>query len=159
MWLNAIHQENSIIHKRSNERHTCILYIAMPLFPLLLHSLNNHHPLFSAFLPFPFCPSFHSLRLNPALIHYPAAHSHCIQQILESVHHCHVNGIVHRDLKVCMTAASRDSVQQMATFRKTQWLPSLSLPFASKQFVFLFMSCKNKLNWYVFSHVMRKIPW
>uniref|UniRef100_H3DQH1 Calcium/calmodulin-dependent protein kinase (CaM kinase) II delta 2 n=1 Tax=Tetraodon nigroviridis TaxID=99883 RepID=H3DQH1_TETNG len=24
---------------------------------------------------------------------------HCIQQILESVHHCHVNGIVHRDLK------------------------------------------------------------
>lgn len=29
--------------------------------------------------------------------------SHCIQQILESVHHCHVNGIVHRDLKVCPT--------------------------------------------------------
>ncbi|XP_034456472.1 calcium/calmodulin-dependent protein kinase type II delta 2 chain isoform X4 [Hippoglossus hippoglossus] len=25
--------------------------------------------------------------------------SQCIQQILESVHHCHVNGIVHRDLK------------------------------------------------------------
>lgn len=25
--------------------------------------------------------------------------SHCIQQILEGVHHCHVNGIVHRDLK------------------------------------------------------------
>uniref|UniRef100_A0A8C1J6Q8 calcium/calmodulin-dependent protein kinase n=1 Tax=Cyprinus carpio TaxID=7962 RepID=A0A8C1J6Q8_CYPCA len=25
--------------------------------------------------------------------------SHCIQQILESVHHCHVTGIVHRDLK------------------------------------------------------------
>uniref|UniRef100_A0A8K9WL40 calcium/calmodulin-dependent protein kinase n=1 Tax=Oncorhynchus mykiss TaxID=8022 RepID=A0A8K9WL40_ONCMY len=24
---------------------------------------------------------------------------HCIQQIVESVHHCHVNGIVHRDLK------------------------------------------------------------
>ncbi|MCJ8749336.1 hypothetical protein PDJAM_G00175110 [Pangasius djambal] len=24
---------------------------------------------------------------------------HCIQQILESVHHCHINGIVHRDLK------------------------------------------------------------
>lgn len=26
--------------------------------------------------------------------------SQCIQQILESVHHCHTNGIVHRDLKV-----------------------------------------------------------
>ncbi|GAB5570554.1 calcium/calmodulin-dependent protein kinase type II subunit delta isoform X14 [Prionailurus iriomotensis] len=25
--------------------------------------------------------------------------SHCIQQILESVNHCHLNGIVHRDLK------------------------------------------------------------
>ncbi|KAJ0033063.1 hypothetical protein NQD34_000170 [Periophthalmus magnuspinnatus] len=29
----------------------------------------------------------------------PGTGVHCIQQILESVHHCHVNGIVHRDLK------------------------------------------------------------
>ena len=26
--------------------------------------------------------------------------SHCIQQILESVNHCHMNGVMHRDLKV-----------------------------------------------------------
>ncbi|XP_065565645.1 calcium/calmodulin-dependent protein kinase type II alpha chain-like [Artemia franciscana] len=25
--------------------------------------------------------------------------SHCIQQILESLHHCHVNGVIHRDIK------------------------------------------------------------
>uniref|UniRef100_A0A674BNG5 calcium/calmodulin-dependent protein kinase n=1 Tax=Salmo trutta TaxID=8032 RepID=A0A674BNG5_SALTR len=31
--------------------------------------------------------------------HYLLFDLHCIQQIVESVHHCHVNGIVHRDLK------------------------------------------------------------
>lgn len=37
------------------------------------------------------------------VLQHPSAlclHSHCIQQILESVSHCHLNGIVHRDLKV-----------------------------------------------------------
>ena len=31
------------------------------------------------------------------------SHSHCIQQILESVQHCHQNEVVHRDLKVWCT--------------------------------------------------------
>lgn len=35
--------------------------------------------------------------------------SHCIQQILESVHHCHHNGVVHRDLKVRREKGERES--------------------------------------------------
>lgn len=36
--------------------------------------------------------------------------SQCIQQILESVHHCHTNGIVHRDLKVTLISFSYESL-------------------------------------------------
>ena len=48
----------------------------------------------------PFC----LISRPPSFVALPPL-SHCIQQILESVHHCHVNGIVHRDLKVCIGAA------------------------------------------------------
>lgn len=43
------------------------------------------------------CPSSSPFCFWPGL---SLLHSHCIQQILESVNHCHINGIVHRDLKV-----------------------------------------------------------
>ncbi|KAG7221518.1 hypothetical protein INR49_017174 [Caranx melampygus] len=36
--------------------------------------------------------------------------SHCIQQILESVNHCHINGIVHRDLKVAVGRLAGEEV-------------------------------------------------
>lgn len=34
-------------------------------------------------------------------------HSHCTQQILESVNYCHINGMVHRDFKVSMWPGKR----------------------------------------------------
>lgn len=57
--------------------------------------------------------------------------SHCIQQILESVHHCHHNGVVHRDLKVrretnvtdelapCLRGSSTLAMQRFSLFNQT----------------------------------------
>lgn len=53
--------------------------------------------LFLCFLTFTSSPSSSPFSFWPGLL---LLHSHCIQQILESVNHCHINGIVHRDLKV-----------------------------------------------------------
>lgn len=35
--------------------------------------------------------------------------SNCIQQIVESVNHCHINGIVHRDLKVSQDSKTKQT--------------------------------------------------
>ncbi|XP_044011093.1 calcium/calmodulin-dependent protein kinase type II delta chain isoform X4 [Aphidius gifuensis] len=45
--------------------------------------------------------------------------SHCIQQILESVHHCHHNGIVHRDLKpenLLLASKAKGAAVKLADF-------------------------------------------
>lgn len=63
------------------------------------------------------CSPFDHTPSSPPVIYLSAfcfflcasALSHCIQQILESVHHCHVNGIVHRDLKVCTTTDTAET--------------------------------------------------
>lgn len=102
--------------------------------------INNPHLLFLSFSSFAFSVSL-STRSIATLCSFITLLplSHCIQQILESVHHCHVNGIVHRDLKVCTTAAAAapkfrcDSVQQMATLRKAPVTPLA----ASTHFAFL----------------------
>ncbi|XP_046823621.1 calcium/calmodulin-dependent protein kinase type II alpha chain isoform X16 [Vespa crabro] len=45
--------------------------------------------------------------------------SHCIQQILESVHHCHYNGVVHRDLKpenLLLASKAKGAAVKLADF-------------------------------------------
>lgn len=58
------------------------------------------------------------------------SHSHCIQQILESVNHCHLNGIVHRDLKVSMTGSNL--FEQTINCWFPLWTPPLLTPDPSK---------------------------
>ncbi|XP_045573560.1 calcium/calmodulin-dependent protein kinase type II delta chain [Salmo salar] len=71
-----------------------LLSLFTPLFSLSLLSFLS---LFSFFSPL---SSLFSLSpLSSLSLFCLSSFSHCIQQIVESVHHCHVNGIVHRDLK------------------------------------------------------------
>jgi len=45
--------------------------------------------------------------------------SHCIQQILESVNHCHMNGVVHRDLKpenLLLASKAKGAAVKLADF-------------------------------------------
>lgn len=49
--------------------------------------------------------------------------SHCIQQILESVHHCHHNGVVHRDLKVRRVTKYENSRNLNTVLQKLQSRP------------------------------------
>lgn len=76
-----------------------------------------------------------------SFLHFPTL-SHCIQQILESVHHCHVNGIVHRDLKVCMTTDIAATLLTKQTDKKS-WLGSNreKIPFCPLHIFVLLLLC------------------
>ena len=52
--------------------------------------------------------------------------SNCIQQILESVTHCHTNGIIHRDIKVLKISWIEGSLF---------FLGGIRVPFVSHKYV------------------------
>lgn len=81
-WTNSF---NSFVHVVSVFSYICAVGVFLYLFPCFIFPDIYLSPSSS---PFCFWPGLSLL------------HSHCIQQILESVNHCHINGIVHRDLKV-----------------------------------------------------------
>lgn len=61
-------------------------------------------------IPVPLFPDIYLFPSSSPFFFWPGLsflHSHCIQQILESVNRCHINGIVHRDWRLVSDDSKR----------------------------------------------------
>lgn len=89
--------------------------------------------------------------LPPSLLSLFCLHSHCIHQILESVHHIHQHDIVHRDLKVSKSREASASLTLLTSPSPPSFclLPSFLfsfLPPQSRQFVVSFLSVTGLMS-------------